>query len=101
MFNLDPITGMPDIDVIAVPSRTAQTKMAADILSGWIADGFIDTDDAIGTALILPDESLLMPLLHSLPEQLRSVNITMSVPFAGTAFAALLRSVVSMQMRSH
>lgn len=99
-FNLDPITGMPDIDVIAVPSRTAQTKMAADILSGWIADGFIDTDDAIGTALILPDESLLMPLLHSLPEQLRSVNITMSVPFAGTAFAALLRSVVSMQMRA-
>lgn len=89
----------PDITAAGIPSRTAQTKLAAQILREWAEAGYIDLDNPIGTAVILPDESLLMHMLHSLPPEIRAVNITMGLPFAGTSFAALLRSIVSMQMR--
>lgn len=99
-FELDRIDTVPDIDIIGVPSRTAQTKVACSLLNEWITQGYIAPDNAIGTAIILPDESLLMALLHSMPERLHALNITMGMPFANTAFAAMLRSVVSMQLRA-
>ncbi|MDE6453931.1 MAG: PD-(D/E)XK nuclease family protein [Muribaculaceae bacterium] len=99
-FKLDAITEKPSIDIIGIPSRTAQAKVACEKLSEWLAAGYIDPADPIGTAVILPDESLLMAMLHSLPQELKAINITMGVPFADTSFAALLRSVVTMQMRA-
>lgn len=99
-FALDKVEARPEIEVVGVPSRTAQAKLAGEILAQWIAEGHVNVNDAIETAVIMPDESLLMPMLHSLPPELKAVNITMGLPFAGTAFAALLKSVVSMQMRA-
>ena len=99
-FSLDIVDGKPQIDVIGLPSRSAQAKLAGEILSQWICDGCVGVADAIETAVIMPDESLLMTVLHSLPPELKAVNITMGLPFSGTAFAAMLKSVVSMQMRA-
>ncbi|MBJ2167039.1 MAG: PD-(D/E)XK nuclease family protein [Muribaculaceae bacterium] len=99
-FTQDKIETLPQIDVVGIPSCTAQTKMACEILVQWMKQGIVDVHDAIETAIILPDESLLMPLLHSIPQDLEAVNITMGLPFRGTAFAALLSSVISMQMRA-
>jgi len=99
-FRLDTIDRWPEIEISGVPSRTAQTKMACELLTKWIGEGCVNADDAIDTAVIMPDESLLMAMLHSLPPELKAVNITMGLPFASTSFAALLRSVISMQMRA-
>jgi ATP-dependent helicase/nuclease subunit B len=45
------------------------------------------------TAIVLPDESLLFPLLSALPLELQSLNITMSYPFKGTAPYGLAMSL--------
>lgn len=99
-FSLASIETKPDIDIVGVASRTAQAKLAGEILQKWAAEAAINTADAINTAIILPDESLLTALLHSIPEQLKAINITMGMPFSSTAFAAMLSSIVSMQMRA-
>jgi hypothetical protein len=99
-FTLEKLTDKPDIEIIAIPSNVAQTKLVYDVLQEWIKEGVIDTDNPENTAIVLPDENLLLPLLMSLPEAIQAVNITMGVPYITTTFAALLRSVVSMQLRA-
>lgn len=48
----------------------------------------------------MPDPSLLMPVLFSIPEEISSINISLGLPYRSTNFASLLRSIVSMQIRA-
>lgn len=91
----------PEIEVIASPSKIAQAKAVHEILRAWIKEGVIDSSNPLNTAVVLPDESLLMPVLFSLPEEIEAVNITMGVPYSSTTFAHLLQSIISMQKRGH
>lgn len=99
-FDAPVCNSLPDIEVLAVPSEIAQTKSVSDILENWEKQGLINAEDAIETAVVLPDENLLMPLLLSIPETIPAVNITMGVSFDQTAFASMLHSVISMQLRA-
>lgn len=91
----------PEIDVIAAPSKIAQAKAVHALLTEWINAGFIDCSDPVNTAIVLPDESLLMPVLFSIPESIGAVNITMGVPYSTTNFAGLLQAIITMQKRAH
>ena len=99
-FDVPKCENLPDIEVLAVPSGIAQTKSVTDILEQWEADELIKNANAIETAVVLPDEKLLMPLLLSIPDEIPAVNITMGVPFSETAFASMLHSVIAMQLRA-
>lgn len=90
----------PDIKVLAMPSKVAQAKAIGLTLTQLIDDGKLDPENAINTAIVLPDEELLTPTLLALPLQIKNVNITMGVPFAASSFATLLRAIVSMQLRA-
>ena len=85
---------------VSVPFTIEQAKQLHDILSRWVADGTIDPANPIDTAVVLPDESLLLPVLYSIPEEIKTINITMGLPYARTTFASLFRAVVSMQKRA-
>lgn len=91
---------LPEIEVVAVPSGIAQAKSTTEILERWENDGLIDASNAIDTAIVVPDEKLLMPLLLSIPETIPAVNITMGVPFSETAFASMLHSLIALQLRA-
>ncbi|MFO7888952.1 MAG: PD-(D/E)XK nuclease family protein [bacterium] len=78
------------IDIIGVPGRTAQAKVAGEFLKKEISQ----QND---TAIVLPDESLLFPLLNSLPEDLLQVNVTMGYPLKNTGIYHLLTSVIDLQ----
>ena len=80
----------PDVRVIAVPSFTAQAKLADHILRQ--CDG-----ESERTAFILPDDGLLPPLLSALPEEAQ-VNVTMGYPLHRSAVASLLRSASETQL---
>ncbi len=91
-----------EIDVIAAPSKVAQAKAVHKILKDWLSrENIIDTANPLNTAIVLPDENLLMPVLFSLPEEIEAVNITMGVPYSSTTFAKLLESIIMMQRRVH
>lgn len=99
-FTLKPVSGQPAVDIISVPSNVGQVKTAVNILRKWVDQGIINPSDLVNTAVVLADEQLLQPLLHSLDPILSPVNITMGISLSATPFASLLSSVISMQLRA-
>ncbi len=96
-----PITDFPNIEIIGIPSNIGQVKEAGHLLSEMIKKHEIaDVENAIDTAVILPDEELFIPLIHSLPAEIKSVNITMGYPMRHTSVASLIKNIVSMQLRA-
>ena len=106
----------PAVTVISVPSSVGQTKLAPWILKEMAGQAGHDekgagqdnsvmpgcdraSHDPVETAFVLPDESLLLPLLNSLPEECDNVNVTMGYPMTGSAVYALLSSLGPLQLK--
>lgn len=51
------------------------------------------------TAIVLADEKLLQAVIHSLPKELDSVNITLGYPLQQTPFYSLLQHLVNLQTK--
>ncbi|MBE0647268.1 MAG: PD-(D/E)XK nuclease family protein [Bacteroidales bacterium] len=85
-------SGKKEIGVIGVPDIIGQVKLAGTLLEKWHQEGLLNER----TAVILPDEKLLLPLLNSLPPGLDAVNITMGLPLSQTPLADLLILVYEM-----
>ena len=49
-----------------------------------------DPRDPLRTAIVLPDESLLLPLLSNMPKGIDKINVTMGYPIKGIPVAAML-----------
>lgn len=97
-FTLQQIDTKPEIDIIGVASGVGQAKEAASIISKLKSAGQLDTpEQLINTAVVLPEPSLLIPLMTALPASLDKINITMSLPASATTFATLLRVIIALQ----
>lgn len=79
--------GYPEINVISVPSASGQAKQLPEILSKY--------EDC---AIVLPDESMLIPVLNSIPAQIQDINVTMGYPISSSAFYALMDAIAVMQI---
>ncbi|MDO4320192.1 MAG: PD-(D/E)XK nuclease family protein [Bacteroidales bacterium] len=88
------------IDVLGVPSAAGVAKVAGGILAKLADKGALTGDKAISTAVVVPDASLLMPLMLALPPEADAVNVTMALPASSTTVATLLGAVTGMQARS-
>lgn len=87
----------PSVEVIAVPSAVGQAKQVTEILSDLIKDRTIDPEKAIHTAIVLPDESLLLPTLCSIPEEFNKINVTMGYGLHHASIAGLMEHVADLQ----
>lgn len=87
---------LSDIEVVAVPSNIMQAKIAGMELGKW-ADGLDEKElKDPGIAVILPEETMLVPLLYSLPGKFSHPNLTMGFPLKQTpvtGFSSLLRKL--------
>ena len=81
----------PYIEVIGVPSAVGCAKQLPRILSS-VCPGQLDT------AVVLPDENLLLPVLNSIPEEISDINVTMGYPMRGSAFFSLMDEIARMQL---
>ncbi|MCM1067314.1 MAG: PD-(D/E)XK nuclease family protein [Muribaculaceae bacterium] len=88
----------PEITVTAVPSNTGQAKAIHSVLEQWAP--YIDSRNPLNTAVVLPDQGLLLPALLSIPDGIEAVNISMGLPYRTTTFASLFSSIISMQLRA-
>ncbi len=97
-----PITTLPDIEIIGVPSAIAQTKVTASLLSDLAKSKDIaDPMNAVDTAVVLPDESLFVALRRAIPyDDIPNINVTMGLPMKLTSVASLMRMIVSLQLRA-
>lgn len=87
------ILNVPKFECISVPSNVGQTKVVNQKL-----EQIFPNDEAEKTAIILPDEALLIPLLHSIPNSIPAINITMGYPLNNTPIAALMEFIVTLQL---
>jgi len=93
------------IDMISFPTDTA---MAA-YISQWEKDlpkedtKAADTDEIPDTAIVLCDESLLQPVLHSMPledkgNESRTINVTMGYPLKLTNIGSFMEALINLQL---
>ena len=83
------VTGEPDITVVAASSAVAQAKVAAQELASAAENS---------TAVILPDENLLMPLLNSIPDNIEHINVTMGYGLHNSSTASLMDMMAALQI---
>lgn len=86
-----------EIEVIGIPSGIGQAKYVYTLLSDWCKEAEMSSEEALRTAVILPDEHLLIPVLNAIPEQIRRINVTMGYPLAGTPVASLIEYILALQ----
>ncbi len=79
-----------DIRFVAVASETGQANLLPTVFS-WLGKG--DGAYAGRTAVVLADESLLMPVLSALSEEEAPLNVTMGYPVASSAVYSLAGSL--------
>ena len=97
MEKADEPLSSPKIEVIGIPSAVGQAKHVYSLLSELCKEGAMSEEEALRTAVILPDEHLLIPLLNSIPPQIRRINVTMGYPLSGTPVAALMDYILALQ----
>lgn len=85
-------------ELIAIPSSVGQTKEIYNLLNELYPPESTE-NEWIKTAVVLPDESLLVPLLHSLPENIENVNVTMGFPLKASPVSGLLENLFELQRR--
>ena len=91
------ITSLPEMTVIPVSSGIGQAKQAGTLLQQLVAEGQINPKAALNTAIVLPDEELLMPMLYSVPAEFPTINITMGYSLKHTPVAALFDAIFQLQ----
>ena len=81
-----------DIHIIGAPKNISQVKYIGELLQrinnekGSLHD----------TAIILGDETLLLPLLNSIPKAINTINITMGLPLRAIPLASLFESLFNL-----
>ncbi len=83
-----------NVNLIASPSKVAQAKIISNILNKL---GYDDENLGINTAIVLPEEQLLLPVISALPTNLDEVNITMGYPINDTFAYSLADGLISLQ----
>ena len=80
--------------VTEVQQQVGQAKQIGDLLARMG-----EKEDWSKTAIVLADESLLMPLLYALPPSISSLNITMGFPLNQHPLAIFVNAVLKMALR--
>lgn len=86
-----------EIEVVGIPSGIGQAKQVCALLNDLCQSEEMKPEVALRTAVVLPDEHLLVPLLNAIPESIRRINVTMGYPLGGTPIAALMEYVLALQ----
>ncbi len=89
--------GHKEITIVSCPENVLQCKYAGQQLAHQIQ---AHPDNPIEqTAIVLADESLLLPMLNALPDEVETANVTMGYPFSNTAIHALVLKLFSLHQR--
>ena len=88
----------PKIHVMSVPSSVGQTKQLPSLLAPVAEQKKGGKEDWSDTAIVLPDESLLIPVLNTLPLEIGTVNVTMGYPMSGSDIYSLMNNISALQL---
>lgn len=80
---------LPEFNIVSVPSSVGQTSQIPLIMRDLEAEK---------SAIVIPDETLLLPLLNSIPKEIKDINVTMGYPMKDSSFFALMTQVANLQI---
>lgn len=86
---------LPNVNVVSVPSAVGQAKRLPDVLN---SDP--EKRDMSDTAVVLPDEALLLSVLNAIPEHIDDINVTMGLPMSGSLLYSMMNDVSSIQLHA-
>lgn len=83
-----------EIELIGTPSHIGQAKQVHALLETMLgSQNEIQAEEALRTAIVLPDEQLLIPVLNSIPEAITRINVTLGFPLSGTPVSSLMELI--------
>lgn len=82
------------VKLFGASQSVGQAKAAAEVLKEMLAKGAIPEE----TVVVLPDEKLLMPVLHSVTGSVEKLNVTMGFPLASTPLFNLIELLIELQL---
>lgn len=83
------------IKIIGVPKNVSQSKYTGQLLNEILQE---HPDQLKKTAVVLGDETLLNPILNSVPKAVEAVNITMGYPLNKTPLADFFDKFMAMSL---
>jgi len=90
--------GEKTINIAGIPRNTGQARLAGNIIRDLIEKG---TPEILGkTAVVLADESLLLPLLNAIPPEAGQFNITMGFPLPLAPLYRLFDNLMMMHVNA-
>ena len=84
-------SGEKVIHIVNSPENVLQTKAAAAIITQGGAKAW-----GSGSAIVLADEKMLMPMLNSLPSCISAVNVSMGLPYSLTGIHNMAVKILSL-----
>jgi hypothetical protein len=82
-----------NVRVIGAAQPVGQAKIMSQILQEEIAKGLIPQE----TLIVLPDEKLMLPVLHGVSSDVDKLNVTMGFPLSNTPMFNLIELLIEMQ----
>lgn len=82
------------INLYGAPQPIGQVKLMAQILNEAIANGMKPEE----TLIVLPDEKLLLPVLHSISTGIEKLNVTMGFPLSSTPVFNFVELIIDLQI---
>lgn len=82
-----------NIRYISASTENAQARFIPE----WVRNTISTTDQEKENAVVLCNEALLLPVLHSIPQEVKNVNITMGFPLAQTPVYSFVDAALQLQ----
>ncbi len=82
------------LTVVGTPKQIGQAKYVGELLSK------LPKEKLNRTAIVLGDESLLLPILNAIPEDIKDINITMGLPLREIPLAIFFEALLQIQIQS-
>ncbi len=87
-----------NIRYISASTENAQARF----LPEWIRTTFSNSEcEEKENAVVLCNEALLLPVLHSIPQEVKNVNITMGFPLAQTPVYSFINAAMELQTNGY
>lgn len=94
--HFDNLRHIAKVEMVAASTESVQVQSAAQ----WLATN--TTPEARRTAVVICNEALLQPLLHSLPTNIDEINVTKGFPLGHTEAAAMVETMLAaFERKSH
>lgn len=88
------ISNQTTVHVIGAAQPIGQVKVMAQVLSEQLQNGWKPEE----TLIVLPDEKMLLPVLHSIPQAVSKLNVTMGFPLASSPMFNFVELLFELQL---